>query len=235
MNLPFVTSKEMTEIDREMIDDYGIDLLIMMENAGKAFAQLAKRALGDLVEGKKIAVLAGKGNNGGGGLVAARHLHNWGALIHVILGADAGELKDVPRKQLEILRRMGVGIGQPEDFDFHDFDLLLDALIGYNLRGDPRERIASMIRTALESGRPIISLDVPSGLDSSSGVAYSPCIIANATLTLALPKTGLRSESKRYYGNLYLADISIPRKIYQRFGIDKGLVFRNGFFIPLTI
>jgi len=224
----------MAEVDREMIDEYGIDLLIMMENAGKALAQLAKRTLSDFVEGKKIAVLTGKGNNGGGGLVAARHLHNWGASIHVILGADEGELKDVPRKQLEILRRIGVEIGQPEDLDFHDFDLLLDALIGYNLRGDPRHRIAAIIRTATESGRPIVSLDVPSGLDSSSGIAYSPCIRASATLTLALPKTGLGSESKRYYGDLYLADISIPRKIYQRFGIDKGLVFRDALFIPLT-
>ncbi len=224
----------MAEVDREMIDEYGIDLLMMMENAGKALAQLAKRTLSDFVEGKKIAVLTGKGNNGGGGRVAARHLHKWGASIHVILGADEGELKDVPRKQLEILRRIGVEIGQPEGLDFHDFDLLLDALIGYNLRGDPRDRIASIIRTAIDSGRPIISLDVPSGLDSSSGVAYSPCIRAGATLTLALPKTGLGSESKRYYGDLYLADISIPRKIYQRFGIDKGLVFRDALFIPLT-
>ncbi|MEE8187533.1 MAG: NAD(P)H-hydrate epimerase, partial [Nitrososphaerales archaeon] len=104
----------MAEVDREMIDEYGIDLLIMMENAGKALAQLAKRTLSDFVEGKKIAVLTGKGNNGGGGLVAARHLHNWGASIHVILGADEGELKDAPRKQLEILRRIGVEIGQPE-------------------------------------------------------------------------------------------------------------------------
>ena len=120
----------MAEVDREMIDEYGIDLWIMMENAGKALAQLAERTLAESVEGKKIAVLTGKGNNGGGGLVAARHLHNWGASIHVILGADEGELKDVPRKQLDILRRMGVKIGQAEDLDYHDFDLLLDALIG---------------------------------------------------------------------------------------------------------
>lgn len=218
----------MIEIDRMMIYDFKIDLLIMMENAGMKLANLASRILNDSVTNKKIIVLIGKGNNGGGGLVAARHLHNWGASVSIILGSKEN-LRNIPEKQLEIDEKIGININ--EKIIFQDENLIIDSLIGYNLTGNPREPMAEIIKKANNSNIPILSLDVPSGLDSSTGIPYNPCIVATTTLTLALPKNGLMvKKAKRFVGELYLADISIPNEIYQKFGvIDKS--FFNGKFI----
>ena len=92
-NLPVVTTDQMSEVDRLMIEEWGITLFQMMENAGRNFAELARRQLGGTVQGKRIAVLCGQGNNGGGGMTAARHLHNWGAQVEVILAGDENGLK----------------------------------------------------------------------------------------------------------------------------------------------
>jgi NAD(P)H-hydrate epimerase len=81
MRIPFITTQQMVEVDRLMIEAYDIQLIQMMENAGRNLAELGRRMLGGDVRSKRIAVLCGAGNNGGGGMVAARHLHNWGADI----------------------------------------------------------------------------------------------------------------------------------------------------------
>src|SRR5437879_9892578 len=110
------------------------------------------------------------------------------------------------------------------DYDLSDYDLLIDSLIGYGLEGNPRDRVAAMIKHANESGRPILALDLASGMNATTGEIYDPCIKATATVTLTLPKTGFLSPSSLpYVGDLYLADISIPRKVYQSFGQEKAL------------
>lgn len=231
MKIPSVTREEMIEVDRAMMDDFGIDLMIMMENAGKSLAIQVRRMLAGTVAGKKIAILVGKGNNGGGGLVAGRHLQNWGANAHIILGSRE-EFKNEPKRQLEINKRLGLEIAH--ETDLQTYDLIIDSLIGYNLKGDPKEPIASLVKSANSSNRPILSLDIPSGLDSSSGHAHNPCIQATVTLTLALPKTGLmKVGAKKYVGELYLADISIPKQIYEKLGIENGVLFKDDFIIPL--
>ncbi len=231
MKIPSVTREEMIEVDRAMMDDFGIDLMIMMENAGKSLAIQVRRMLAGTVAGKKIAILVGKGNNGGGGLVAGRHLQNWGANAHIILGSRE-EFKNEPKRQLEINKRLGLEIAH--ETDLQTYDLIIDSLIGYNLKGDPKEPIASLVKSANSSNRPILSLDIPSGLDSSSGHAYNPCIQATVTLTLALPKTGLmKVGAKKYVGELYLADISIPKQIYEKLDIENGVLFKDDFIIPL--
>jgi NAD(P)H-hydrate epimerase len=95
-------------------------------------------------------------------------------------------------------------------------DLILDAMLGYGAKGDPRLPIADWIQLADESGLPILSLDSPSGLDTTTGVPGSPCIHASATLTLALPKTGLRAPTAKPFVGLYLADIGVPPELYER-------------------
>jgi len=202
-----------------------------MENAGMKLASLASKILEGSVINKKIIVLIGKGNNGGGGLVAARHLHNWGASVSIILGANE-KLRNIPDKQLGIDRKIGININEKKVFA--DEDLIIDALIGYNLTGNPRESIAEIIRKANNSEIPILSLDIPSGLDSSTGIPYNPCIVASTTLTLALPKNGLMvKKAKRFVGELYLADISIPREIYQKFGVTNKSFFNGKFIINI--
>jgi len=207
-NLPILTTNQMIEVDRLMIEEWGITLIQMMENAGRNFAELARRQLGGSVGGKRIAVLCGNGNNGGGGMTAACHLHNWGAHVEAILVGDEDRLKDIPALQWQILQKMGIARSALE---LNNADFILDAMLGYGAKGDPRPPIADWIEFANRSEHPILALDFTSGLDTTTGIPGSPCIHASATLTLALPKTGLLAPAaKPFVGDLYLADISVP-------------------------
>jgi len=222
----FVTADEMRKIDDMTIREFRVDVLMLMENAGRATAMLAMRMLQGTILGKRVACLVGGGNNGGDGMVAARHLANWGADVKVIVGTTKDKMKDVPLGQLHILEKMGVPI-LSTDYALRDYDLLIDGLIGYGLEGNPRDRVAMIIEGANSSGHPVLALDLPSGMNATTGEAYDPCIKATATLTLALPKTGFLSPSASpYVGDLYLADISIPRKVYQSFG-QQNILFQK--------
>jgi NAD(P)H-hydrate epimerase len=230
-NLPFLTTEQMIEVDRLMIEEWGITLIQMMENAGRTLAELAKRLIGD-PKGRKISVLCGTGNNGGGGMVAARHLHNWGADVNAVLVGDERRLKEVPAHQWKILKRMGATV---IDSDFDKADLLLDAMLGYGAQGNPREPIAAWIHRANESGVRILSLDAPSGLDTTIGIPATPCIRADATLTLALPKRGLLTpEAKTLVGDLYLADISVPPELYASINLKVDSPFASDTIIKLV-
>ena len=218
-SIPALTAEQMREVDRVPVEELGLLLIQMMENAGSRLAELAVRRF----EPDTVAVLCGKGGNGGGSLVAARHLANRGLQVSVTLSDAPDRLGDVPRHQLSILERMGV----PIETQPRDADLVLDALIGYSLRGDPRGRSAELIRWTNAQGAPVCSLDVPSGLDATVGTIGDPCVRATATLTLALPKTGL-AAAREVVGELYLADISIPPSVYSRLGLEIGPVFATG-------
>jgi NAD(P)H-hydrate epimerase len=224
MQIPAISTREMVEVDRLMIDEFGIQLIQMMENAGRNLAELARRMLGGSVYAKRIAILCGAGNNGGGGMVAARHLHNWGADIEVKLLAPEEKIKNLSAHQRNILKR--IGILNRMTLDLKNSDLIVDAMIGYGLEGDPRGEIGEWIRRANESGRPVLALDIPSGLNSTSGIPGIPCLRAATTMTLALPKTGLLvAEAKPYVGNLYIADIGVPLELYTLLGVVVPAIF----------
>lgn len=211
-NLPILTTDQMIEVDRLMIEEWGITLFQMMENAGRHFAELARRQMRGTVQAKSVAVLCGNGNNGGGGMTAARHLHNWGIHVEAFLVGDENQLKDGPAHQWRILQKMGI---TRSVIELSSADLILDAMLGYGAKGNPRPPVAEWIQLANESKHPILSLDSPSGLDTTTGIPGLPCIRASATLTLALPKTGLLAPTaKRFVGDLYLADISVPPELY---------------------
>ncbi|MFC1996672.1 NAD(P)H-hydrate epimerase [Chloroflexota bacterium] len=228
MNIPAITTDQMREVDRLMIDVYGIELIQMMENAGRNLAALAHQVFlnGDPV-GKNVLVLAGSGGNGGGGLVAARHLHNRGAQVRVYTTKKPIDFEGVPSHQLNILIKIGVPVFYAGDIsELPKTNIILDAIIGYSLRDAPRGQAANLIKMANERREPILSLDVPSGLDTSSGKAYDPHIQSAATLTLALPKVGLlKKNAKSSVGVLYLADISVPPQLYESLGLRVGPIF----------
>lgn len=211
-NLPQLSVNQMREVDRLMIEEWHISLLQMMENAGRNLADLSRYLLGGSVKDHKIVVLSGKGNNGGGGMAAARHLHNWGARVQVKLMGSANNLKQVPALQWLAIKRMGLPLGEPQ---LSDADMIIDAMLGYGLEGDPRPPISEWIVKANESGSHILALDTPSGLSLDSGKNSAFCIQAKTTLTLALPKKGLLNpEAKTCVGDLYLADIGVPPELY---------------------
>jgi NAD(P)H-hydrate epimerase len=226
----YVTSDEMRKMDDVTIREFRVDVLMLMENAGRATADLARQMLHGTTFGKPVACLVGGGNNGGDGMVATRHLANWGADVEVIVGTSKDKMKGIPLGQLHVLEKMGIPI-LSADYSLRDYDLLIDGLIGYGLEGNPRDRVAMIIKDANASGRPILALDVPSGMNATTGGAYEPCIKATATLTLALPKTGFLAPSALpYVGDLYLADISIPRTVYLSFG-QQNVLFQKD---PIT-
>ena len=225
MFLPALSTTQMIEVDRLMIEKYRISLIQMMENAGFGLADQARRMLGEL-NARRIVVLCGTGNNGGGGMVAARHLHNRGARVQVKLAGERDHLKEVPAQQYRILQALG--LDRADDPDLAQTDLIIDALIGYGLSGSPRAPIAEWIERANRSARPILALDAPSGLDTSTGAAGVPCMRATMTLTLALPKLGLLTPAAQaVVGELYLADIGVPPELYAEpsLNIKVGAIF----------
>ena len=211
-DLPQLTTAQMIEVDRLMIEEWQISLIQMMENAGRSLAALARHLLGGCVQGKQVIVLCGTGNNGGGGLVSARHLHNWGAQVKVILTGSPRNLKKVPAQQWQIIQKMGLC---RDDADLNAADLILDAMIGYGLVGPPRTPISHWIKKANASRVKILALDAPTGLNTTTGLQSDQCIQAAATLTLAMPKIGLlRKRAAACVGELFLADISVPPELY---------------------
>ncbi len=223
--IPALTTAQMAEVDRAMLDDYHIELIQMMENAGRNLAELARKMLGGSLDGKQVVVLCGAGNNGGGGMVAARHLHTRGAQVILKVVANPTLIKVVPAQQLKILNAIGVENTSVPDLE--TADLVIDALIGYGLIGDPAGPVAAWINRLNAAHRPTLSLDVPSGLDATTGAAGRPCVRANATLTLALPKVGLlQPQVAVYIGALYVANISVPPDLYQKaFGMFVPALF----------
>src|SRR5215472_14503932 len=157
--IPALTTEEMRAVDRAMVEDLHIELVQMMENAGRTLADLAITRFSPT----SVTVLAGPGGNGGGGLVAARHLANRGCQVQVVL-SEPDRLTPVPAHQADILARMGLATaGRPAAAD-----LVIDALIGYGLRGNPAGAAAELITWANDQPAPVLALDTPSGLDPTT-------------------------------------------------------------------
>ena len=237
--MPYLTTEQMVEVDRAMIEDSRIELIQMMENAGRNLAHLARRRFlnGEPV-GKRVVVLAGTGGNGGGTLVAARRLHNWGVDIHVFITRTPDRFTPIPRHQLNILKRMRVPVATADRItDEQVPTLVVDGVIGYNLTGAPTGAAARLIEWANAQEAPVLALDAPSGIDTTTGTVYEPAVRADATMTLALPKEGLRAPGVApHVGELYLADISVPPSLYAKppLGLSVGPLFARHDIIRLA-
>ena len=237
--VPYLTTEQMREVDRAMMEDLNIGLIQMMENAGRNLAHLARRRFFDgNPQGRTVAVLAGAGGNGGGSLVCARWLHNHGVQVKVFITRPDQEFTPVPARQLEILRRMQVDVSDANDLDTAERpDLIIDGVIGYSLQGAPRNTAADMIRWANAQDVPVLALDAPSGVDTTTGAVFEPAIKATATMTLALPKEGLRVPGvEAQVGELYLADIGVPPSLYAgpALGLKVGNIFAQSEIIRLS-
>ncbi len=214
----------MAEADRIASEELGIPLELLMENASHQIAVAARLFLGG-VAGKRIVAFAGSGNNGGDALGALRHLSGWGAHVGVVLSGPAERLHPLARRQHDILASLGVG----HDAVAEDADLFIDGLLGYSVSGPPRDAVADLIRAANASRRPILAVDLPSGLHPDSGEPLGVTIRAAITVTLALPKRGLiATRSLALVGDLLLADIGIPPQAFDRLTIETRGLFESG-------
>lgn len=229
INVPAVTTEQMKEIDRIAIEEIGPNLFQMMENAGRNLAELTMKALGNDSD-QEILVLAGKGGNGGGGICAARHLANRGYSVKVCV-SEPTKLSDVTNYQFHILKSTNAKIITIEELKNEKTDLIIDAIIGYSLKGEPKGKELELIKWANTQLSIKISLDVPSGVNATNGKTTKHFIKPDLTLTLALPKTGLLPEVT---GELYLADIGITEEVFNRIIANYKSPFKRYFFIKLS-
>jgi NAD(P)H-hydrate epimerase len=209
----------MAEVDRITVEELGFDVLQVMEIAGRAVALFARDMLGGDPRGKRVLLLCGTGGNGGDGMVAARHLANWGAEVEIALSSRPE--RGPALHQVSIIERLGLPIHERGSLTpLPDADLIVDALLGFSLSGAPRGESARLIRLANEHEAPILAIDLSSGMDATTGECFEPTVQATATLTLGLPKTGFFAEiARKSLGKLVVADIGIPTEAYRRAGV----------------
>src|SRR5215469_6878897 len=229
--VPALTTAQMREVDRIAMQETGPNLFQMMENAGRNLAEMALERLGRDWQKERVIVLAGTGGNGGGGITAARHLANRGAQVELCL-AVTDKLSEVASWQRRVFQSTSGKEVQFRCLDSAPVHLILDALIGYSLQTAPQGLFAELIRWANTTRAPIISLDVPSGVDSTTGATPGEFIRPSWTMTLALPKSGL---ARAEVGELILADIGIPEETFRRASVSYSSPFGNRFRVPLFI
>jgi NAD(P)H-hydrate epimerase len=236
--LKLATAEEMRELDRLARDRYGIPGLLLMENAGRAVAAEVMALLLDKgaasVGRPLVSVWCGKGNNGGDGFCAARHLLELGAEVRVVLFATATAVTGEAEVNLEIIRRLGVEVAERPDGPTADdrlwlarSDVVVDALLGTGFSGTVRGPLAEAVQAINEGRRPVVAVDVPSGLDAdgASGSEDPLCVRATVTVTLGLPKRGLVVEpGASLAGELVVAPISMPRPLLEGNAVSGTLV-----------
>lgn len=229
IEVPAVTTEQMIEIDRIAIEETGPNLFQMMENAGRNLTELTIQTLGDKWKSANIVVLSGTGGNGGGGICAARHLANRNVNVKVCV-TEPDKMKEVTTYQLHILKSTNAKIISIKELQKETPDLIIDAIIGYGLTGEPRGNSLELINWASRQLSDIISLDIPSGINSTTGEVAFNYIKPDLTLTLALPKSGLLPSLT---GELYLADIGIPKKVYELLRLDYRSPFKEKSYLKL--
>lgn len=210
----------MQGIDATAIETLGIPRLLLMEHAGLAVARSARVLLPRSTA--PILVCCGTGFNGGDGLAAARHLHERGYALHVLVAGRLADLRAEPATFAAILQRLGLPILEvtgPEawprvDQALERCGLVIDALLGIGTTGVVREPIASLIERLNRSGKPIIAVDLPSGLDGDTGLVQGIAVRATATVAFGRPKQGCFLQAgPAHVGSLTVDSITIPRAL----------------------
>ncbi len=216
--LPILTPDGMRAADRAAMNDWGIPGRLLMETAGRATVDaIAARYP---VEGAHVTVLVGTGNNGGDGLVIARVLAARGAVVRCVTLATEADASDDTAANLRLIRQLAAGESRIDVVDFEDVrqaanapaDLVVDALLGIGVTGELREPIRSLCAWANRQSAPVVAVDVPSGLDATTGAAADDTVRADLTVTMAALKAGLLlGDGPEMAGEVVVAEIGIPR------------------------
>jgi ADP-dependent NAD(P)H-hydrate dehydratase / NAD(P)H-hydrate epimerase len=221
-----LNTAQMREADRRTIEDIGIPSLVLMENAGRQTVAAMEAMYGDLQE-RQVAVLCGRGNNGGDGFVVARTLMQRGVDVAVFLIGRVQDVRGDARINLEILGRLGltvVEIADSQAWELHfsevgDCTLIVDAIFGTGLNAPISGFIESVVTDVNASGIPVVAIDLPSGLSADSADPIGPSIEAGLTVTLAAPKLPLvLPPAETHAGDIVIADIGIPGEVLE--GLD---------------
>jgi len=232
MEKPIATRDEIRDFDRYAIETLGVPGIVLMENAGR---QIAEAARAMLAPGKRarVVILAGPGNNGGDGFVVARHLAMAGIRAEVVLLVPREKTTGDADTNLRILEAMGFQIrilaGKVEAMlgelrpMLAEADLVVDGMLGTGTRGEIREPYASVIGAVNDARRPVLAIDIPSGLDPDTGKPLGPTVRATKTVTMAAIKIGFRKPgAAEYTGEVAVADLGVPFTRFQKDAGKKG-------------
>ena len=218
-----LNASQMREADRRTIEEIGIPSLVLMENAGRQVVAALEARFEDLEE-QRVAVLAGRGNNGGDGFVVARTLLNRGIDVSVFVAGSLEEIKGDARVNLEVLGRLGlsvVEIGNEQQWELHSSevsscDIIVDAIFGTGLSTPIAGTLETIVADVNEMGIPVVSIDLPSGMSADTHQLIGPCVQASLTVTLAAPKLPLVvTPAASRAGELVIADIGIPGEVIE--------------------
>lgn len=219
------TAEQMREFDRRAVEEFGVPSIVLMENAGRHVFDAVRDLLGS-VEGRRITVVAGRGNNGGDGFVAARHLRDAGADVKVFLVGGPAGVKGDAKVNLDILLKTGLEVKPVSTLSDIGSELahshvIVDAIFGTGLKGDVTGLAADIISAMNSAKSPIVAVDIPSGLDADTGSVLGVCIDATSTVTFALPKIGLLTyPGAAHVGRLIVGEIGIPHQLYDEINIQ---------------
>ncbi len=226
------TAAEIRQLDREAIDTLGIPGIVLMENAGLQVVQVMNAYFPHLKQ-QKVLVACGKGNNGGDGLVVARHLNNQGVDVRVTLLTEKPQLKGDAKINFDIAEKMNIPIVEITSNEqlpaFRNLllqaDIVVDAILGTGLNDAVKGLYKHVIESINKAHKPIIAVDIPSGLSADTGMVYGSCIKADVTVTFAIPKRGvILYPAADYVGALEVVDIGIPKTLLSSSGIKVHLV-----------
>ena len=215
---------EVREIDRKAIEEYEIPGIILMENAGRnVVEEILKMLPGP--DKAKVVIFCGKGNNGGDGFVIARHLYNKGVNVSVYLLTRISNVlaDDNASTNLKILLNMNLKVIELLEGDIEEIgkklqgcNIIVDAIFGTGLSGEVREPARSLIMKINETNIPVVSVDIPSGLDCDEGVVLGAAVKATKTVTFVAAKAGFFKEyGREYTGELIVSDISVPKELIE--------------------
>lgn len=223
---PLIFSREaLKALDRRAVEDYGIPILVLMENAGRAVADAVRR---HLKKDSRVLVLAGPGNNGGDALVATRHLHNAAVPVEILLLAARDAYRDPAAAQLQIVTAMKLPVEtlSPDHAELRDWvvesrpeDVIVDGLFGTGLSRAVEGLAADVIKAANASRHPVVAIDIPSGMDADTGLpaGNGPMIRALETISFCGMKKGFAlPEAHRSTGKITIADIGAPRELLRQ-------------------
>jgi NAD(P)H-hydrate epimerase len=248
-----VTAEEMRAIDAQTIENIGIPGIVLMENAGKAVTQVVKEILGKEAKGqggkrkgheslarrqesKRVAIFVGRGNNGGDGLVIARYLTLSGFDVTIYLLSEAGRFTGDALTNLQIAQNLQFKIKlllSQEQLsayraEIQSSDVIVDSIFGTGLKGAVRGFAAEVIEFINSTGKPIVAVDLPSGLDADTGQSEGVCVHATHTVTMGLPKRGLLLyPGADFTGKLTVADIGFPQSVIDAQGIRVNWVQKD--------
>jgi NAD(P)H-hydrate epimerase len=231
----------MKQIDRRAIEVYGVPGIVLMENASRAVAVAVKQKIEEICGKRKspgkVAVVCGKGNNGGDGFGAARHLANMGFEVMVFLASPFDEISGDAAVNLKVIKNMGIPVLELKDDEepekirglFDGFHAVVDALFGTGLRGEVGGFHRRLIEAINASGLPVVAVDIPSGICGITGKVLGAAVRADVTVTMGLLKVGLLLyPGAAHAGRVIVADIGIPHRVFEEFEAE-GFLLEPGF------